>query len=175
MKRSESNSDFVYPAAFDYDFKALDDPDDPLVRSYENFMCVDNQFFRLCAVAHSPNSIRKNASGTGSTIELLIQSCFQYLPEALLAPLIARIPGGIMDQMRANRKIVHRLARGWISDKTTALKVGKGHRDIMTLLGNYLDLIYVLCLLTSLQSRRTALRTQRLNFLNTRWFHRYGQ
>jgi hypothetical protein len=79
--------------------------------------------------------IRKNASGTGSTIELLVQSCFQYLPEFLLAPLIAKMPGEVMNQMRENQKIVHGLARGWIADKSRALEVGKGHRDIMTLLG----------------------------------------
>ncbi|KAF9784098.1 cytochrome P450 [Thelephora terrestris] len=100
--------------AFDYDFKALDGPNDPLVRSYENFL--------------------KNASGTGSSIELLIQSCFQYLPECILAPLVANMPGEAMSQMRENQKIVHGLARGWIADKAHALEVGKGHRDIMTLL-----------------------------------------
>jgi len=47
------------------------------------------------------------------------------------------MPGEIMNQMRENQTIVHRLARGWIADKARALEVGKGHRDIMTLLGNY--------------------------------------
>ena len=41
-----------------------------------------------------------------------------------------------MNQMRENQRIVHRLARGWIAEKSRALEVGKGHRDIMTLLGN---------------------------------------
>ena len=81
-------------------------------------------------------AIRKNAFGTGSTIELMVQSCFQYLPESLLVPLIAKMPGEIMDQMRENQRLVHRLARGWIADKVRALEVGNGHRDIMTLLGN---------------------------------------
>jgi len=66
-----------------------------------------------------------------------VQSCFQYIPEPLLVPLIAKMPGKVMDQIRENRKIVHRLAKGWIADKTRALEVGKGNRDIMTLLGNY--------------------------------------
>jgi len=86
------------------------------------------------------NLIRKNAFGTGSTIGLLVQSCFQYIPETLLVPLIAKMPGEIMDQMRENQKIVHQLARGWIADKSRALEVGKGHRDIMTLLGDHLSL-----------------------------------
>lgn len=136
MKSSEPGTNFVRLAAFDYDCKALDDSDDPLVRSYENFLCVDDLFFRLYAAAHWENSIRKNAFGTGSTIQLLIQSCFQYLPEVLLVPLIANMPGEIMNQMRENQKIVHRLAKGWIADKARALEVGKGHRDVMTLLGN---------------------------------------
>ena len=42
-----------------------------------------------------------------------------------------------MDQVRDNKRIIHRLARGWIADKARALDVGKGHRDIMTLLGDY--------------------------------------
>jgi len=46
------------------------------------------------------------------------------------------MPGEIMDQMRENQSLVHRLARGWIADKVRALEIGKGHRDIMTLLGN---------------------------------------
>lgn len=54
-----------------------------------------------------------------------------------------------MDQMRENQKIVHGLARGWIADKARALETGKGHRDIMTLLGNYLPLRQVSCLPTS--------------------------
>lgn len=53
-----------------------------------------------------------------------------------MAPLVARMPGEIMNQMRENQRIVHRLARGWIAEKSRALEVGKGHRDIMTLLGN---------------------------------------
>jgi hypothetical protein len=95
------------------------------------------------------NSIRKNASGTGSAIELLMQSCFQYLPESLLVPFITNMPGEIMNQMRENQRIIHKLARGWIADKTLALEVGEGRRDIMTLLGNYLDLRWVLYSLTS--------------------------
>ena len=67
---------------------------------------------------------------------LMVQSCFQYLPEFLLVHLIAKMPGEIMNQMRENQRIVHQLARGWIADKSRALEVGKGHRDIMTLLGN---------------------------------------
>lgn len=115
----------------------MDGPNDPLVRSYENFLCVN------CYSDYVPrlicrHSIRKNASGTGSPIELLIQSCFQYLPEPLLASLVANMPGEAMSQMRENQKIVHRLARGWIADKAHALETGKGQRDIMTLLGNHL-------------------------------------
>ena len=64
-----------------------------------------------------------------------MQSCFQYLPESWLVALIPKMPGETMDQIRDNKKIIHRLARGWIADKTRALEVGKGHRDIMTLLG----------------------------------------
>lgn len=94
------------------------------------------------------NSIRKNAFGTGSTIELLMQSCFQYLPEFLLVPLITNMPGEIMKQMRENQRIVHELAKGWIADKARALEVGKGHRDIMTLLGNHPALCQVFCLMT---------------------------
>jgi hypothetical protein len=67
---------------------------------------------------------------------LLIQSFFQYLPESLLVPLVANMPGEIMNQMRENQKIVHELARGWIADKARALEVGKAQRDIMSLLGN---------------------------------------
>jgi hypothetical protein len=112
--------------------------------------------------------VRKNASGTASTIELLVQSCFQYLPESLLAPLIAKMPGERMNQMRENQKIVHGLARDWIADKSRALEVGEGHRDIMTLLGEYHYLCQVLGTLTVLQSRRTTPKTQRRDSLNTR-------
>ena len=51
--------------------------------------------------------------------------------------LIAKMPGETMTQIRKNQRIVHQLARGWIADKTRALEVGKGHRDVMTLLSNY--------------------------------------
>lgn len=66
-----------------------------------------------------------------------MQSCFQYLPESWLAALVPKMPGEMMDQVRDNKRIIHRLARGWIADKARALDVGKGHRDIMTLLGDY--------------------------------------
>ena len=132
-------------------------------------MCVDETPSRRTSrPTDGVDFIRKNASGTGSTIELLVQSCFQYLPESLLAPLIARMPGEIMNQMRENQKIVHGLARGWITDKARALEVGKGHRDIMTLLGEYPTLCQVLGTLTVLQSRRTTPKTQRRDSLNTR-------
>jgi hypothetical protein len=42
----------IQSAAFDYDCRALDGPNDPLVRSYENFMCVDDTPFRSCVVTH---------------------------------------------------------------------------------------------------------------------------
>lgn len=103
-------------------------------------MCVDEAPLWLYTTTHRLNPARKNASGTGSTIELLVQSCFQYIPEFLLVPLVARMPGEIMDQMRENQRIVHQLARGWIADKSCALEVGKGQRDITTLLGDYLYL-----------------------------------
>ena len=103
-------------------------------------MYVDETLLWLCAAAHWPNPTRKNASGTGGTIDLLVQSCFQYIPEPWLAPLVTRMPGEIMNQMRENQRIVHQLARGWIADKARALEVGEGHRDITTLLGEYLSL-----------------------------------
>ena len=40
MKRSELSADFILSAAFDYDCKALDGSNDPMVRSYENIMYV---------------------------------------------------------------------------------------------------------------------------------------
>ena len=46
------------------------------------------------------------------------------------------MPGEVMNQVRENQTIVHRLARDWIADKARALEVGKGHCDIMTLLGD---------------------------------------
>lgn len=40
---SKSNPANLLPsAAFDYDCRALDGPNDPLVRSYDNFMYVDD-------------------------------------------------------------------------------------------------------------------------------------
>lgn len=50
---AEMNSiNFMPSAAFDYDCRALDGPNDPLVRSYENFMCVDDTLPQLCVAAH---------------------------------------------------------------------------------------------------------------------------
>lgn len=66
-----------------------------------------------------------------------------------MVPLVTNMPGEIMNQMRENKRIVHELARGWVADKTLALEVGEGQRDIMTLLGNRLALRQVFCLLTS--------------------------
>ena len=79
-----------------------------------------------------------------------------------------------MNQMRENQKIVHGLARDWIADKSRALEVGEGHRDIMTLLGEYHYLCQVLRTLTVLQSGRTTPKTQRRDSLNTRWSPKYG-
>ena len=78
------------------------------------------------------------------------------------------MPGKTMNQIRENRSIVHRLARGWIADKARALEFGKGNRDIMTLLGNYHTSRQVQRALTFFQSRRTTLKTQRHDFPNTR-------
>ena len=88
--------------------------------------------------------------------------------------LVPNMPGEIMNQMQENKRVVHRLARGWIADKARALEVGKDHRDIMTLLGNYAALCQVWHALTFLQLRRTAPMIQSRNFPNTRWSLKYG-
>ncbi|KAF9645285.1 cytochrome P450 [Thelephora ganbajun] len=44
------------------------------------------------------------------------------------------MPGGVTNQIRENQEILRLLAGGRIADKPHALEVGKGNRDIMTLL-----------------------------------------
>ena len=52
IKKSEQSTNFIPLAAFDYDCRALDGPNDPLALSYENFMCVDDPSSRRCAETH---------------------------------------------------------------------------------------------------------------------------
>jgi len=100
-------------AAFDHDFGAVTESDDPLMQSYSNLMTV--------FAAPSPG-------------RLIFRGISRFVPSSWLSFLYERTSSPDIQRLRENRRQVHEFAGGLIEFKRKAIEQGNGQKDIMSLL-----------------------------------------
>ncbi|KAI0629559.1 cytochrome P450 [Trametes polyzona] len=101
-------------AAFDYKLGVLDDEASELGKAYSN----------LVATIFSAPSDKK----------IFMQNIAHYVPMRLQEFLYDHLPGKGLDKARFNRAAAHKVANQLLDMKTEALLMGKGNRDIMSIL-----------------------------------------
>jgi len=111
---------FVIPlnspsGAFDYDFGALDNLDNPLTNSY-----TDLVFSTISSLTY----------GT-----MLFINLSRYLPGSFIRHIIGRESDPAGQKVRRNRDHVRRVARELIDQKRQEMAVGQSGKDILSLLG----------------------------------------
>ncbi|KAK0482217.1 cytochrome P450 [Armillaria novae-zelandiae] len=111
---SRAMLDAIGQAAFDCQFGALDDEDNPLVKVYCNL------FFDLFGV------MTKHA--------ILSRSIMDHLPSKVVSFLMRKFPSGRLDHGLATNRLSTAIAKELIDQKFDALLEGKGRRDVMSLL-----------------------------------------
>ncbi|EGO00602.1 hypothetical protein SERLA73DRAFT_104941 [Serpula lacrymans var. lacrymans S7.3] len=100
--------------AFDYNFGAMDNADNELKRAYSNL---------LADLFGSPTALGIFAQNTSHWLPMwLVQSITDYLPSAAL------------DRSRKNSDVAASVAKELIQSKSSELLLGKGGRDVMSLL-----------------------------------------
>ena len=64
-----------------------------------------------------------------------MQNVAHYVPMRLQEFLYDHLPGKGLEKARFNRRVAHKVANQLLDMKTEELLVGKGNRDIMSILG----------------------------------------
>lgn len=100
-------------AAFDHDFGAVTESDDPLMKSYTHLMTV--------FAAPSPG-------------RLIFRGISRFVPPSWLTFLYEHASSPDIQRLRDNREQVHTFAARLIDFKRKAIEQGKGQKDIMSLL-----------------------------------------
>ncbi|KAI0351948.1 cytochrome P450 [Trametes cingulata] len=103
-------------AAFDYKLGVLDDEASELGKAYSN----------LVATIFSAPSKKK----------IFMQNIAHYVPMRIQEFLYDHLPGKGLDKARFNRNAAHKVANQLLDMKTEALMMGKGNRDVMSILAN---------------------------------------
>jgi hypothetical protein len=103
------------PGAFDYDFGALDNLDNPLTKSYTRLL--DSTF------------------GTLTRGQVLVMNLFQYLPDWSLQHIFGAESDPGAQGIRENRTHAHRVGRELIEQKRRQIVVGQPEKDVLSLLG----------------------------------------
>ncbi|KAI0669528.1 cytochrome P450 [Trametes maxima] len=101
-------------AAFDYKLGVLEDKASELGGAYRN----------LVATIFSSPSNKK----------IFMQNIAHYVPMRLQEFLYDHLPGKGLEKARFNRVAAHKVANQLLEMKTEALRLGKGNRDIMSIL-----------------------------------------
>ncbi|KAI0365076.1 cytochrome P450 [Pilatotrama ljubarskyi] len=101
-------------AAFDYKLGVLDDEASELGKAYSN----------LVATIFSAPSNKK----------IFMQNIAHYVPMRIQEFLYDHLPGKGLDKARFNRTAAHKVANQLLEMKTEALMMGKGNRDVMSIL-----------------------------------------
>ena len=101
--------------AFDYEFGALDDLDNPLTKSY-----IDLVY---------------STFGTPTRGQILFINLSRYLPGRLVRYLYENGSGPTLQKVRQNRDHAHRVARELIEQKRRDMLVGQSEKDVLSLLG----------------------------------------
>jgi hypothetical protein len=103
------------PGAFDYEFGALDNLDNPLTRSYTNLIY--------------------SASAAMTRRRSLILNLCHYLPGWSIQYIFEVVSGPAAQKIRENRDHGYRLGKELIEQKRREMVVGQSEKDILSLLG----------------------------------------
>jgi len=106
---------YTQPGAFDYDFGALDDLDNPLTKSYTDLVY--------------------STFGTMTRGRMLFMNLCRRLPGWLVRYIFQTASGGALQKAKENRVHVHRVARELIEQKRQEVAVGQPEKDVLSLLG----------------------------------------
>ena len=101
--------------AFDYEFGALDNLDNPLTKSYTDLVY--------------------STLGTPSPGQLLFINTCDHIPSRVLRYLLESAADPALQKARENRGYAHRVARELIQQKRQEVAAGQSERDILSLLG----------------------------------------
>jgi hypothetical protein len=102
------------PGAFDYDFGALDNLDNPLTKSYTRLLY--------------------STFGTMNRGRFLVMNLCQYLP-GWSVQHIFQAGGPAVQKIRQNRDHTHRVGTELIEQKRREMVVGQPEKDVLSLLG----------------------------------------
>jgi hypothetical protein len=103
------------PGAFDYDFGALDNLDNPLTKSYTHLLY--------------------STFGTMTRGRFLVMNLCQYLPGWSVQHIFEAGSGPGIQKIRENRDHAHRVGRELIEQKRRQIVVGQPEKDVLSLLG----------------------------------------
>ncbi|KAL6305107.1 cytochrome P450 [Sparassis latifolia] len=106
--------DSIGEAAFDYKFGLLNDGNNELGLAYKNLAAT---IFSSPTKAH-----------------LFLSNLGHYIPMPVQEAIYNYLPGRGLDKARHNRAIAHKVANELLEMKTEALNLGKGSRDVMSIL-----------------------------------------
>ncbi|KAJ6631361.1 cytochrome P450 [Mycena sp. CBHHK59/15] len=106
--------EIVSPAAFDYQFGAMENVDNVVGTAYSN--------------------VFMDTFGSPSNISLLALSMLQYVPRRVREFLVDHVPCESLRHIRYTAKVTTSVARELVASKSAALLRGGGSRDIMSLL-----------------------------------------
>lgn len=106
---------YPFSGAFDYDFGALDDLDNPLTKSY-----TDIVYSTFGAPSHG---------------QLLFMNLCRYLPARFIRYMLETGSDPALQKARGNRELAHRVARELVQQKRQEMVVGQSEKDILSLLG----------------------------------------
>ena len=70
-----------------------------------------------------------------SNAKIFVQNIAHYVPMSLQQLLYDHLPGKGLDKARFNRDAAQKVAKELLETKTEALLMGKGNRDVMSILG----------------------------------------
>jgi len=101
--------------AFDYEFGALDNLDNPLTKSYTDLVY--------------------STFGVMTRGQVLFMGLCRHLPGWLIRPMFEAGSGPVLQKVRENRDHAHRVARDLIEQKRQEMVVGQSKKDVLSLLG----------------------------------------
>ena len=105
---------YAQPGAFDYEFGALDNLDNPLTKSYMDFM-----YSTLSAMARG---------------QILFMDLYRHLPGWLVRYILETGSSPALQRARENRDHAHRVARELIEQKREEMVVGQSEKDVLSVL-----------------------------------------
>ncbi|OSX65860.1 hypothetical protein POSPLADRAFT_1131390 [Postia placenta MAD-698-R-SB12] len=106
--------DAIGEAAFDYKLGCLENSEDELAKAYQNL---------LADVFTRP-----------SKAKIFFTSIAHYIPMPLAEFMYDHLPGQGLEKARFNRDVAHSVAEGLLKSKSHDLMLGKGNRDVMSIL-----------------------------------------